>query len=216
MLRDTIDLRCKIGSLRCVHQYVSYGDKEFSQLIAEHDIVISAVDNYLFIDKMFNSCRAAGKIAISMDCSNFQIRLHSNIASSPQSKNLKHAASYIHSKAYTGQRVLALEGIKFPTSGVHCVYWAVELLQEIFTANYDFIQGFLASPLEYLQKLETSERVATFSTLQSLELINCLYSKAYPMNFAEIARVAANYLVVSSSQTGILRPADRKPEQRAP
>ncbi len=185
--------------MKCIHQYVSYGDKEFSQLIDNHDIVISAVDNYLFIDKIFSSCRSAKKIAISIDCSNFLVRLHSNISSNPQSKQLNHLTTYIQSKAYTSQRVLELEGVKFPTSGVHCVYWAVELLQEIFTANYEFIQGFLANPLEYLQRLGSNERAATFLTLQSLELINCLYSKSYPMNFAEIARVAANYLVVGAS-----------------
>lgn len=200
MLRDAIDLRCKISNLKCVHQYVSYGDKEFAQMINDHDIIISAVDNYQFIDRIFNSCRKAKKIAISMDCSNFQIRLHSNIINNPLSKNLKHLTTYIQSKAFTSQKVLELEGIKFPSTGVHCVYWAVELLQEIFTANYDFIQGFLSNPMEYLQKLEFNERVANFSTLQSLELINCLYSKSYPMNFSEIARVSANYLVVDCCQ----------------
>lgn len=205
VLKDSLELRCKGTKISTLHQYISYGDKDFTDLIGSHDIILCAVDNYQFIDQLFKHSENLRKLAVAMDCTNMQVRVHSNFSSKPNMKSFNFTSNYVKAKAYTSSHVLALEDIRFPSSGVHCCYWSIEMLQVIFTANYDFVQAFLRAPLEFIQKLEHGDKVAQFSTLQALELIKAIYEKNYPMNFASIVKISANLLVVVLDKEGIFR-----------
>ncbi len=198
-VKDCILRQNKHANVTTTNNFIYYGDKQFDDMWAKHDIVLSATSNYHVVLQLMKKAKECKKPLIVMDCPELEVHGHKLISPDNIDKEQEDFAAIIYSKLRLQTIPLDSEILMYPYVQNHTVFWAQSIFDKYFTKAYGFLQAFKANPDEFLNTKDKMTMRSKFDWLYHLKLIRMLYVQNYPFNFDECIDVAIMLLKVDLS-----------------